>query len=255
LSEIAKYDPDKERFFKEFSELRPDLFMSQIYAGSDDGEEAASNVRNLNVRAAMMTSIPINCKGPSCPYASTCPLQEKKIAPIGKPCPIELNFISEMVYTFAKELSVPLDNLTELAIIRDLVDSEIQHMRASKILAMEEFIQENVVGIDESGKPIMSKSLHLATDMQERLLKRKKDIRNQLMATREQKAKMGTGLGETNQIVSSIFEQLREIDIKKEELLKKELGTLGKDDYISAHDDIIDAEEVLDDDEDPFGNL
>lgn len=257
-SDVEKYDADKEAFFKEFKELRPDLFMSDVYKTNPEiQQEAEGVVRDVSVRSEMLKAIPLRCKGPDCVYASTCPLQQKKIAPVGQACPIELSLISEMVYSLARELSVPLDQLHELAIIRDLVDQEIQHIRASKILAMEEMIQEYPVGVDRQGEVVNTKTLHLASEMQERILKRKKDIRNQLMATREQKAKIGLGgIAQTQNAVADVLEGLREVEIQKDDLLRRKLGKPAKDDYITAHEDessIVDAEVV--EEKNPFENF
>ena len=130
------------------------------------------------------------------------------------------------------QLDVHPDNLVEVSMIRDLVDQEVQYIRKTKLLAKEHFIQENIVGIDNNGQPILKKELHLAVELEDRLHKRRKDLRNQLLATREAKAKVGQTQLDSAQAISDIIYKVQEIEIQREKLLKQKLGTYEKDDYI-----------------------
>src|SRR5665213_560979 len=105
--------------------------------------------------------------------------------------------------------------------IRDIVDQEIQHQRTTWLLSMEDFIQENAIGISDKGEVIVRKELHLAVEMQDRIHKRKKDLRNQLLATREARAKIGQGNLDTAQSISKALEKVRELDRTKEALIRK----------------------------------
>ena len=57
-------------------------------------------------------------------------------------------------------------------------------------------------------------------------------MRNQLLATREAKAKVGQTQLDSAQAISDIIYKVQEIEIQREKLLKQKLGTYEKDDYI-----------------------
>ena len=105
-------------------------------------------------------------------------------------------------------------------------------MKKNKV--KEHFIQENIIGVDESGQPIMRKELHLAVELEDKLHKRRKDLRNQLLATREAKAKAGQMQIDSAQAISDILYKVQAIEIQKEKLLKQKLGTYELDEYIEA---------------------
>jgi hypothetical protein len=122
-------------------------------------------------------------------------------------------------------------------------------MRKTKLLAKEHFIQENVIGIDSNtGEPIMKKELHLAVELEDKLHKRRKDLRNQLLATREAKAKIGQTQLDTAQAISDIMYKVKDIEKEREKLIRKKTGQFEIDEYIEA-DVVIDAEiiEVIQD--------
>jgi hypothetical protein len=232
MSDLERYD-SKQSFLKEFESLRPDLFFPDSWT-DDQKAEAAELIRPQRTRSLMFSSIPMNCEGPKCLFASSCPLLKQNLAPVGNPCPIEMAIVSQFMKEYVEQLDVHPENLVEISMIRDLVDQEVQYIRKTKLLAKESFIQENVVGIDDSGKPIIKKELHLAVELEDRLHKRRKDLRNQLLATREAKAKIGQTQLDTAQTISDILSKVQHIEIEKDKLLRKKLGTLEQDDYIEA---------------------
>lgn len=229
MSKIEKYD--KDSFLKEFETIRPDLFFPETWT-AEEKAQAAELVRPQKTRSLMFSSIPMNCEGAKCIFASTCPLLRESLAPVGNPCPIEMSIVSQFMTEYMEQLEVHPDNLVEVSMVRDLVDQEVQYIRKTKLLAKESFVQENIVGVDDHGKPIVKKELHLAVELEDRLHKRRKDLRNQLMATREAKAKLGQTQLDTAQAISDIISKVQHIEIEKDKLLKKKLGVFDKDDYI-----------------------
>lgn len=236
----------KESWLEEFADQRPDYFFPEAWT-EEQKQEATEILKPARLKSAMFAAIPMTCQGKKCPVAAVCPLLAKNLAPVGKPCPIELDQVREAMVSLMEDLNVHQDNLVEVSMVRDLVDQEIQYLRTQKKLGLEDFIQDAVIGISEStGEPIYKKELHLAVELQDRIHKRRKDLRNQLMATREQKAKVGQGRIDSAQAISDIFSQLREVEIKQNELIRKKLGTAGQDEYIEQirrrEQDIQDAE-------------
>jgi hypothetical protein len=230
MSELEKPD-NKNNFMKQFESLRPDLFFPDHWT-DDQKEKAVDLIRPQKTRSAMFSSIPMNCEAEKCIFASTCPLMKENLAPKNKPCPIEMSMVAQFTAEYLEQLDVNPGNLVEVSMVRDLVDQEVQYLRKTKLLAKEHFIQENIIGIDRDGQPILKKELHLAVELEDKLHKRRKDLRNQLLATREAKAKVGQVQLDTAQAISDIIGRVQAVESQREKLLKKKLGTSELDDYI-----------------------
>jgi hypothetical protein len=229
MSEIEKRD--KMSFMKEFESIRPDLFFPEHWT-NDQIDQAVEIIKPQKTRSTMFSSIPMNCEAERCLFASTCPLLKESLAPRGKPCPIEMSIVSQFTAEYLEQLEVNPNNLVEVSMVRDLVDQEVQYLRKTKLLAKEHFVQENIIGVDSDGNPIMKKELHLAVELEDKLHKRRKDLRNQLLATREAKAKVGQVQLDTAQAISDIIGRVQSIESQREKLIKQKLGTTEIDDYI-----------------------
>lgn len=230
MSEIEKIS-NKKNFMKEFESLRPDLFFPDNWT-DEQKEKAVELVRPQKTKTSMFSSIPMNCEATKCIFADTCPLLKENLAPRGKPCPIEMSIVAQFTSDYMNQLDVHPDNLVEVSMVRDLVDQEVQYIRKTKLLAKEHFVQENIIGVDNDGQPILKKELHLAVELEDKLHKRRKDLRNQLLATREAKAKVGQTQLDSAQAISDIIYKVQEIELQREKLLKKKLGIHEKDEYI-----------------------
>lgn len=233
MANIDKYN--KNSFLEEFESLRPDLFFPSTWT-DEDKEKAAEIVRPQKTRNSMFSSIPMNCEASRCVFADTCPLLKENLAPKGSPCPLEMSIVAQFTGEYMEQLDVQPDNLVEVSMVRDLVDQEIQYMRKTKLLAKEHFVQENIIGVDSDGQPILKKELHVAVELEDRLHKRRKDLRNQLLATREAKAKLGQSQIDSAQAISDIMHKVQDIEIRREKLLRQKLGIADRDDYIQEAD-------------------
>ena len=230
MSELEKTD-SKNNFMKQFESLRPDLFFPEHWT-DDQKEKAVDLIRPQKTRSTMFSSIPMNCESEKCIFASTCPLMKENLAPRNKPCPIEMSMVAQFTAEYLEQLDVNPNNLVEVSMVRDLVDQEVQYLRKTKLLAKEHFVQENIIGVDQDGQQILKKELHLAVELEDKLHKRRKDLRNQLLATREAKAKVGQVQLDTAQAISDIIGRVQAVESQREKLLKKKLGTSELDDYI-----------------------
>lgn len=226
---------DKESFLAKFSSLRPDLYFPEGWT-EEQKAEVVEAIRPATVKTSIFSSIPMRCYGRECEFADTCPILAKNLAPVGNPCPIEMATVQQFMADYMYELGVDPENLIEVSMIRDLVDQEVQYLRKTKVLAKEHFIQENVVGVDPEGTPIMKKELHMAVELEDRLHKRKRDLRNQLLATREARAKIGQTALDSAQVLANVLDSVRELDAKKAKARSVKLGRLYRDD-----DDVDDA--------------
>jgi hypothetical protein len=180
----------------------------------------------------------------NCPVAKTCPLLQKNLAPIGRPCPIEMAMVRQFFIDYVEELGVDTDRMVEVSMIRSLVDQEIQYLRTSKILSLDHFIQENVIGVNpETGEPIMKKELHMAVELQDKIHKRMERLRSQLLATRESRAKAGQIMLDTAQTIANLMDESAKVDQIRDAVIRKKLGKADVDTYIEASE----AEIVSDD--------
>lgn len=232
MSNVEKFD-DKKDFMKAFESLRPDLFLPESYT-DEEKEKVAELVRPQRTKTSMFSSIPMTCEHSKCVFADTCPLLKENLAPKGSPCPIEMSIVSQFTSDYMDQLEVNPENLVEVSMVRDLVDQEVQYIRKTKLLAKEHFIQENVIGVDQDGQPILKKELHLAVELEDKLHKRRKDLRNQLLATREAKAKIGQTQLDTAQTISDILSKVQIIEKEKNKLIQQKTGGLEYDEYIDA---------------------
>lgn len=229
----------KEAFMDQIEKMRPDLTFPESWS-ADTKAKAANLVRPEQARRRLFGVIPMVCKGANCPLSEVCPLVKQNIPPVGSLCPIETSLISELMESYMVELAVNPNSLIEVSMIRDLINQEIQQHRATWLLSIEHFIQENVVGVSSEGEPVKQKQLHLAVELEDKLQKRKKEIRNQLLATREARAKAGQGNIDNAQAISNLLNEYRKIERTKADLLLQKAGVQRVDDYLDA--------EIVDDD-------
>lgn len=241
MNELERLSP-KEEFLKQFQDNFQEQYLPDKYT-PEQKNEIIKHTSKSRIKTSMFMSIPMHCKGPDCSFADTCPLQQQNIAPVGNACSLELGMIANFMGDYIEELDINPDNLVELSQVRDLVDLEVQYIRKSKMLAKEDFITENVAGIDSDGDPIMRKELHLAVTYEDGILKKKAVIWKQMIATREAKAKTGIAAMDSATTMSALVEMNRTLNQQREDLLKQELGIVDEDDYIEEGEVIEDEPE------------
>lgn len=224
---------DKTQYLEAFADLRPDLFFPQDWTPEQKGR-ATEEMSSRKTRTAMYSSIPMQCDGPACPYAAVCPLLADNNAPIGHKCPIEMGIVIEFGNNLMREFGVDPTNLVEVSMVRDLVDFEVQYMRAMKILAQEHFISEVPVGVDANGEVIVGKQLHQAVEYEEKILKRKERLLNAFLATREARTKAGQGQLDASVQVANLLDTVREHKARADRIALEKLGVPTKDAYIEA---------------------
>lgn len=235
MSDVEPYD-GKAEFFRQFEKMRPDLAHPEWT--SEQKKEAAQFLSPNSFKVGMMKVIPVNCLGMDCMYATMAPAIHDD-GPTGLPCPVETAYVMQMFNAYAEELQIDVERFVEVSIVRNIVDQEIQLIRKSIRLGQEDFIQENVVGVDQDGNIVTKKELNQTVDYEDRILRRLKDARSQLLATRQDKVKAGQAAADGAQAVASLLEKIRIEDVKRRKQLKLQMG-----------DEIVDAEFVDYGDED-----
>ena len=232
MKEIQPLD-QKTEFMNSFRDLFDDDLVPVEW--SDEKKARVKELTSDNrLNTARVATIPLVCKGPSCPSAAICVLYKENLHPLGKSCPIEMKMIAKLMLGIMEELDIDPNSINEVGMVRDLVDQEIQQLRKQSLLAQHDVIQENVIGIDENGEPIMKKELHLAVDWEDKIHKRKANLLKMLLATRESRVKAGTQVLDQAANMASILTSFNRLRAAEDERLKKELGLDEKDDYIES---------------------
>lgn len=144
-------------------------------------------------KAAPLASLPMICKWQDCSYKAHCPLWQMKIdpPPIGQACPYEIEMINGYLSDYMRELEVTVDDITDLALIKEMITWHIYEWRAQAELSQEpNIIRDAVIGYDaDSNEPVMKEIMNPIILMLEKTSKARGKIRDALLATREAKAR------------------------------------------------------------------
>lgn len=226
----------REHFLQEFKDLFEGDEVLPVEWDADKRNRAAELTTPDRIKTARLSTIPMICRGSSCPSHHVCPLYQEDLHPLGEQCPIERKMVAQLMLGIMDELDVDPDSTIEVGMVRDLVDQEIQQFRKQNLLAQEDIIQENVVGVSDNGEPILKKELHLAVDWEDKIHKRKGALLKQLLATRESRVNAGAKMLDQAQNMAKAVTSYQNMQRQLDEKLAKELGMEDKDDYIEAQE-------------------
>ncbi len=150
-------------------------------------DEVIRHRQSFNLKHGMFANVPMICKGSECPLSEVCTIPIRK-RPVFNRCPIEIAAIIDRYDKYCDELNIGPEDYLDQSQVKDLVDVEVKLMRANGHLAISgNFIEQVVQAIDDKGNPLTRPELHKATDYEERLLNRKRQILSELNATRKAK--------------------------------------------------------------------
>lgn len=190
-------EQDKKKRQDELSLLAPKKYMNvkkealpSSWKLSDEGVEAIKYGVAMNkTKHGMYASIPMLCKGQECQYAEICPILDKGYDPTGERCPLEISLILTRYEDYKDEFNVEEDDFVDMSLIKDLIDYDVQLMRAENKMAIEgDFIQEVVVTVTESGEEVKQPQLSKATEYKERITNKRHKVLELMNSTRKDKA-------------------------------------------------------------------
>lgn len=142
-----------------------------------------------NTKHGLFASIPIVCKSAQCPYADSCYLLTMNLDTPGERCPQEIAAIMERFEAYTNQLDISVDNMVDLNLIKNLVDIEIQIVRADNKVAMNgDFIENVIAAISPQGDAYYKPELSKAAEFKLKLLAEHSKILSLLHATRKDKA-------------------------------------------------------------------
>jgi hypothetical protein len=165
----------------------------------------------------MFASIPILCRGVDCAYKDVCMVDPSERT-IGSRCPMEIAALITRFNQWCQHFNINIDgeaieskDLVDATLIKDLVNIEIQILRAENKIALSgDFMGETLIEVDKKcntyyGTVITPESEFLMT-----LQDKKMKILNQLNATRKDKAADKRKETASDEAVR-IFQQMQEL--------------------------------------------
>lgn len=185
------------------SELTTDLTGKDGYevmaAAWSISSQLASEIGNMNKLYSsshgLFASVPIICKGADCPYKDVCMVSQAERVP-GRRCPMEISAILSRYQMWCEHFGIdistgliPAKDVVDATLVKDLVNVEIQQMRAENKLAMNgDFMAKTLLDIDKKCTPYFGEVISPESEFLLTLQQRKEKILNQLNSTRKDKA-------------------------------------------------------------------
>lgn len=209
------------------SELTTDLTGKNGYeimaAAWAVAPQLAAEIGNMNKLYAsshgLFASVPIICKGQDCPYKDVCMVSQNERVP-GRRCPMEISAILARYEMWCQHFeidissgNIPSKDLVDATLIKDLVNLEIQQMRAENKIALNgDFMAKTLLDIDKKCTPYYGEVVSPASEFLLTLQQRKEKILNQLNATRKDKAADKRKSSPSEDAIR-LFQQIREQQI------------------------------------------
>lgn len=165
----------------------------------------------------MFSGIPIVCKGANCVYKDVCMISPSQRS-VGKRCPMEIAAILSRYEQWCMHFGIntqddmldPKD-LVDATLIKDLVNIEIQMLRAENKVALSgDFMSDTLLDIDKKCQPYFGKVVSPEVEFIMTLQDKKIKILNQLNSTRKDKASDKHKENASEEAIK-IFQKLKEL--------------------------------------------
>lgn len=181
-------------------------------------KEIGNMNRVYSSKHGMFASVPIVCKGPDCAYKDVCMVSQAQRI-VGHRCPMEIAAILSRYEQWCThfEINIVQDmidskDLVDATLIKDLVNVEVQMLRAENKIALNgDIMADTLLDIDKKCQPYFGKIVSAETEFLMALQDKKIKILNQLNATRKDKAadKRKESASDT---AIKIFQQVKELE-------------------------------------------
>lgn len=165
----------------------------------------------------MFASIPILCKGVDCVYKDVCMVDPSERT-IGSRCPMEIAALITRFNQWCQHFNINIDgeaieskDLVDATLIKDLVNIEIQILRAENKIALSgDFMGETLIEVDKKCNAYYGSIITPEAEFLMTLQDKKVKILNQLNATRKDKAADKRKESASDEAVR-IFQQMQEL--------------------------------------------
>lgn len=185
----------------------------------------------------MFANIPLVCKGTECPFFETC-LIDAKDRIVGSRCLLEISAIMTRFEDYCKHFGIEVigdeidsKDLVDVSMIRDIVDLEIQILRAeSKIAINGDFMAKHIAQVDKKCNAYYEDIVHPASEYKDKLVDKRLKILGKLNATRKDKAALlseaSNYSNKAKTIIDTIKEKVGEIDIDNIDAINNSLNDI-----------------------------
>ena len=181
-------------------------------------KEIGNMNRVYTSKHGLFASVPIICKGPDCAYKDICMVSQAQRT-VGHRCPMEIAAILSRYEQWCAhfEINTVQDvidskDLVDATLIKDLVNIEVQMLRAENKIALNgDIMADTLLDIDKKCQPYYGKVVAPEVEFLMTLQDKKVKILNQLNATRKDKAadKRKESASDT---AIKIFQQVKELE-------------------------------------------
>lgn len=181
-------------------------------------KEIGNMNRVYSSKHGMFASVPIVCKGPDCAYKDVCMVSQAQRI-VGHRCPMEIAAILSRYEQWCTHFEINTiqdmidsKDLVDATLIKDLVNVEVQMLRAENKIALNgDIMADTLLDIDKKCQPYFGKIVSAETEFLMALQDKKIKILNQLNATRKDKAadKRKESASDT---AIKIFQQVKELE-------------------------------------------
>lgn len=186
------------------------------------GTKATRNLQLMNIRRSqgllntthgMYAAIPMICKGMLCPFRGTCWIEANDLIE-GDRCPIEIATIMQQYENYCRELSIQDDEIVDQSLVRQLIDLEIQMMRADSKLATSPDIVKEVVGAinQRTGDVYYKDEINPVVELKGTLRQQHHRVLNQLQATRKDKKDELLRHTDPSSMAAALISRVRQMD-------------------------------------------
>ena len=175
-----------------------DAVNAQQIWGLSSAEVIQANQASQRYRMkhGMFAGIPLLCKDNACPYSRVCSIPQGQRTPGGR-CPVEIGAIMTRYDSWCKHFGIDTESefikdedLVDASLIRDLVDNEIQTLRAENKLALSgDFIGQTLQSVDNKGNEHYVDAVTPEAQFKLTLIEKRQKILTLLNSTRKDKAK------------------------------------------------------------------
>lgn len=165
----------------------------------------------------MFASIPILCRGADCAYKDVCMVDPSERT-VGSRCPMEIAALITRFNQWCQHFNINIEgeaieskDLVDATLIKDLVNIEIQILRAENKIALSgDFMGETLVEVDKKCNAYYGSIITPESEFLMTLQDKKMKILNQLNATRKDKAVDKRKETASDEAVR-IFQQMQEL--------------------------------------------
>lgn len=191
--------------------------MSDFDVWGVDPDVAIKSSKHINMKHGMFAGVPIICRDNTCPYVTVCTVSPMDRL-VGSRCPMEAGAIVSRFNAWCSHFKVDLkggaikdEDLADATLIKDLVENEIQTLRAENRIAMNaDFIGLTISQIDNKGKVYKEETVTPEAEYKMNLQEKRYKILQLLNATRKDKINAGADKNNVSNVANSIFKKIQE---------------------------------------------